>query len=441
MSEHVSNIVEAAENISSLSWLSEYRHKAINRVSEGYWPAKRAEHWVHSPVSRIDNAYRQTIDAADAPVVLADIEIANLNALRLVFVDGIFDQQRSSLPNDGSVDVVAFSLADERQQTLINSHLGQALDQVENRKNHIFADINGALLEDGLFVYITKNTVFKQPIHVIYQSTGRTTATQNQSRLLAVLEANAQATIIEQFVSAQTEDMNTLSNNVAELILGDNAHLDHYRLSVEEQDMVHMGAVHVLLAAYSNIDSFVLNLGSWFKRTDIAIQHMASGSHSELAGMYLPHSDEHVDLRTFAEHRVPHCTSNEVIRGILDDNSRAVFNGRIHIHPQAQKTEANLSNKNLLLNQGAEVYTKPELEIYADDVRCSHGATVSQIQNDALYYMQSRGIPRKEAEIMLSYGFINELVSNLKLEPLQEYLQPMLARLFTKDSSLLRHIG
>jgi len=441
MSEHVSTILESASKNTSLPWLSAFRKNSMTRLQAGHWPAKKAEHWVHSPLSRIDNAFGQTVIDTDEPAELAHIEIADLGAIRMVFVDGIFDEEGSTLPENGWVEIVPFSQANDNQQLVIKTHLGQALELAENRQNHIFADINGALIEDGLLVHIAKNTLFSQPIHVVYQSTGNSSSVQNQSRLLVVLDTGAEATVIEHFVSAQNDDTNTLSNNVTELIVGDNANLNHYRLSIEEQGMVHIGAVHAYLSADSNLNSFVLNLGSWFKRTDFTIQHTASGSHSELAGMYLPHGEEHVDLRTFVEHRVPHCTSNEVIRGILDDQSKAVFNGRIHIHPQAQKTEANLSNKNLLLNQGAEVYTKPELEIYADDVRCSHGATVSQIQNEALYYMQTRGIPRKEAEIMLSYGFINELVANLKLEPLQAYLQPMLARLFTKDSSLLRHIG
>lgn len=437
MSEMLQQLIETATARNELSWLSDFRSQTLAQLKNSNWPAKRMEHWIHSPTARIEKAFSQDVTACAAPVL--DIQIPDLETIKMVFVDGIFNQDLSSNYSDEFIQLTAFSQANSEQQLLIQQHIGTALDEAMARADHVFADLNGALFEDGLFLYVPGNKVLKTPVHVVYQTTGEASVDKNQTRLLAVLGQSAQASIIEHFVSATSEA--AMVNNLTELVVQDNATLDHYRISIEESTTVHIGAVHSTLGANAVLNSFLMNLGSTFKRTDIVVQHMASGSHCELAGLYLPHGNEHIDLRSFIEHRVPHCTTNEVFRGILGDKSRAVFNGRIHIHPQAQKTEANLSNKNLLLDQGAEIYTKPELEIHADDVKCSHGATVSQIQTDALFYMQSRGISRKEAEIMLSYGFINELVSDIKLEPLQEYLRPMLAKLFTKDNSLLRHLG
>jgi len=170
------------------------------------------------------------------------------------------------------------------------------------------------------------------------------------------------------------------------------------------------------------------------------VNHEGSGAHCDLKGVYLPQNNQHIDYHTCIEHKVPHCTTDEVFRGIIADQAKAVFNGRIHIHKDAQKTLAELNNRNLLLSNKAEINTKPELEIYADDVRCAHGATIAQLDDNAMNYMLSRGISRQEAEVMLSFGFINELLDGVAHQPIQEKLRPILAQLFGKDESLTRHI-
>jgi Fe-S cluster assembly protein SufD len=203
---------------------------------------------------------------------------------------------------------------------------------------------------------------------------------------------------------------------------------------------MHIGGVHARLEKDSTLNSFHLALGSELKRIDIVVDHQGPGAHCEMNGIYLLRGKEHVDYHTCIEHAVPHCTSDEVFRGIIDDQASAVFNGRIHIHPDAQKTNAQLSNKNLLLSARAEVNTKPELEIYADDVQCAHGATVAQLDPETLHYLRTRGVPRDEAEVMLSYGFINEVIEKIHLEALRDFLRPLLARRFARDPSLTRHL-
>ena len=203
---------------------------------------------------------------------------------------------------------------------------------------------------------------------------------------------------------------------------------------------MHIGSTHVDLTRDSQYNAFHLGLGTRLTRNDIVVNHNVGGSHCELNGVYIPQNQQLLDFHTCIEHKVPHCTSNEVFRGIMNDKARAVFNGRIHIHPQAQKTLAELSNKNLLLTNTAEIYTKPELEIYADDVKCAHGATVAQLEEKAMFYMQSRGISKKEAEVMLSFGFINELLEALPHEDIALVLRPLLAHRFGRDQSLSRHL-
>jgi len=198
--------------------------------------------------------------------------------------------------------------------------------------------------------------------------------------------------------------------------------------------------VHATLAADSYLDTFHVGLGCALLRIDLVVNHRGPGAAAQVNGIYLPRYNDHLDYHTCIEHAVAHCNTSETFRGIVGDEAAAVFNGRIHIHPDAQKTRAELSNKNLLTSDRAQVNTKPELEIYADDVQCAHGATVAQLDPEALYYMRTRGVPLEEAEVMVSYGFINELLEKVQPPQLQEYLRPLLAGRFARDRELMRHI-
>jgi Fe-S cluster assembly protein SufD len=207
-------------------------------------------------------------------------------------------------------------------------------------------------------------------------------------------------------------------------------------LNLEEEQAQHIGAVHVNLQRNARVRGFAMALGARLMRIDYQLNHRGQGAELDLQGFYVPRNNQLVDYHTNICHWVPHCTSNEVFRGIVGDSAQAIFNGRIYIHPQAQKTLAELSNKNLLTSNKAEVNTKPELEIYADDVKCAHGATVSQLNTNARYYLQSRGLSRSEAEVMLSFGFINELLEQIAQPVVHDYLQPRLASLFGRDNRL-----
>jgi Fe-S cluster assembly protein SufD len=302
----------------------------------------------------------------------------------------------------------------------------------------MFANFSDAALADGIFMQVDANARVEEPIHLVWLTSARQTAFTVSQRLLVVMGTNSSARLVEQFGCAGTGS--AFTNGITELVLGDGAHLYHHRLHLEQAGAMHIGGVHARLEKDSTLNSFHLALGSELKRIDIVVDHQGPGAHCEMNGIYLLRGKEHVDYHTCIEHAVPHCTSDEVFRGIIDDQASAVFNGRIHIHPDAQKTNAQLSNKNLLLSARAEVNTKPELEIYADDVQCAHGATVAQLDPETLHYLRTRGIPRDEAEVMLSYGFINEVVEKIHLEALRDFLRPLLARRFARDPSLTRHL-
>jgi Fe-S cluster assembly protein SufD len=261
-------------------------------------------------------------------------------------------------------------------------------------------------------------------------------AAASNQRVLIVLDENSQAEVVEHYFSS-ADAQNGFANALTEIHLGDNASLHHYRLNMEEEHAQHIGAVHVDLQRNARLRGFALALGSSLMRIDYQLNHRGPGAELDLQGIYLPRNQQVVDYHTNICHWVPQCKSNEVFRGIVSDSAQAIFNGRIYIHKDAQKTLAELSNKNMLTSNKAEVNTKPELEIYADDVKCAHGATISQLNANARYYLQSRGLSRAEADVMLSFGFINELLEQIAQSVVHDYLQPRLAKLFGRDNSLI----
>lgn len=429
----------------SLAYLSDAASAAKSVWQTKTLPNRNTEDWKYTNLRAIEKGdftrLAKPLSAQElqelASTVQSYLNIDNLNGHRLVFVNGYYAAELSHINEEleRGIELVAFSKADSASQDLIKSHL----DSVSDLDKHTFSSLNTFSLQDGILFKVNKNCVVQKPVHVVHISTGAEHSFSVNQRALVVLEANAQATIVEHFVSTD-DSQNCFVNSVTELCLGENTHLNHYRLHEEQEDIIHIGGVYSRLEKSSVLNSFNLALGSKIKRIDFVVNHAGEGAHCELNGVYLPRHKQHVDYHTCIEHAVPHCTTNEVFRGIISDSARAVFNGRIHIHKDAQKTLAQLSNKNLLTSNKAEVDTKPELEIYADDVQCAHGATVAQLDTESLHYFKTRGIPEDEAMVMLSFGFINELVNDIKHDAISHYLRPKLAKLFAIRPELASHI-
>jgi Fe-S cluster assembly protein SufD len=415
------------------AWLSGLRAQAAFDWQKMIWPTRKTEHWKYTSLAYLQKnipvQWAGVNDTGNNNVNKQDVEFIPVDAIRLVFVNGVFDPTSSSeLP----AEVVLFSNANDEQQKFIEQHLGKVICG----EQHIFATLNNAWVDEGILVHVARGQTLEKPVYVVQVSSLNEQVASTNQRLLVVLEENAKACVIEHFVST-AQVQNSIVNAVTEIVVGDNAQLQHYRLHLEEENIQHLGAVHANLLRNARLRAFTLALGSRLKRIDYQMNHRGQGAELDLQGIYLPRNNQMVDYHTNVQHWVPHCTTNEVFRGIIADSSQAIFNGRIYIHPLAQKTLAELSNKNLLTSNKAEVNTKPELEIYADDVKCAHGATISQLNSTALYYLQSRGISRSEAEVMLSFGFINELLQQVVEPAVQEYLLPRLAVLFGRDQALL----
>ncbi len=425
---------------SAPDWLSDL-HDAGKAVWQAQpFPTRKTEAWKYTSLAPLERGdyigEPETPATLDAQALALRYEVAGLGACTQVFVNGQHRPELSSTDLPDGISLVRFADAAEAEVAEIQTWFGKVVD----RERHLFAALNDTWLKDGVFIRIQKNTRITSPVHLVHLTLGQKHAFSVSTRLLVVAESGSEATIVEHFTSDDAEQQ-SFTNSVTELVLAANSHLHHYRLHLEEEHAIHIGGVHANLYRDAVLNSFHLGMGGRLKRIDMVVNHIGEGAHCELNGVYLPRHEQHIDYHTCIEHKVPRCTTNESFRGIIADRAKAVFNGRIHIHPDAQKSDAQLSNKNLLTSNTAQIDTKPELEIYADDVKCAHGATVAQLEEMSMYYLVSRGISRQEAEVMLSFGFINELVNQVKHEPVADFLRPKLAALFAEADRLARHIA
>ncbi|MDT8398510.1 MAG: Fe-S cluster assembly protein SufD [Pseudomonadales bacterium] len=422
------------------AWLNDLRRKGWSSWAGSRMPTRKTEAWKYTRLKTLEQGAYLAEAQPPAAGTLArgalrrQLHIADLDARLLVFVNGFYDAGLSDAGADADMEVLRFSEADAEQVAVIRAHLGTVAD----REHYLFTALNDIWLHDGLFVRVKKNVNAGRPLHVVWLTLAQNEAFSLAQRLLVVMEAGSEATLVEHFASDGAVQ-NSFTNGVTELVLEANASLCHYRLHLEEEHALHIGGMHATLGRDARLNSFHLGLGSTLKRLDVVVRHDGEGAHCDLNGVYLPRHQQHIDYHTCIEHAQPHGSSSEAFRGIISDSARAVFNGRIHIHPQAQKTLAELSNKNLLTSDKAEVDTKPELEIYADDVKCAHGATVAQLDSNALYYLRSRGIAGRDATMMLSFGFINELIDKLQHAAVGDYLRPLLSALFAEQRTQVEH--
>lgn len=432
MSMDVADVLAHADEQAPV-WLKEHRNSVRDVWTASALPTRKTELWKYTNTRALQQTYLA------APKVVADIQpsldaVPAIGALRLVFVNGYFSAEHSDSELPEGLECVRFADANDQQAGFISARLGSALP----KHSHPFLPLNQTGMNDGLLVNVAPHARLEKPIQVVWLTAGASAPFAVQPRVLVALGDCAQATLIEHFADSAAQA--SFTNAVTELLLEGGSSLDYYRLNFESGHALHVGGVHAMLGRDATLSSFCLGLGADMKRIDLVANMAQPGAHAQLDGIYLPRGNEHIDYHTVLEHAAPHCTSMETFRGVIADRSRAVFNGRIHIHPNAQKTSAELSNKNLLTSNEAEINTKPELEIYADDVKCAHGATVAQLNDMAVHYLMSRGISKAEAEVMLSFGFVNEVLESTRLTELREALRPLLAERFARDPALLRHL-
>lgn len=404
------------------SWLDRLRQNAMERFVELGFPSVKEEEWKYTNVAAIARANFQPASSS-AQIKQSDLELKELHYVpeahssQIVFVDGKLRVDLSSL-DALSNEVVAIdldqALADERYSDLVLAHLSRQAEHVVNG----FTELNTAFINGGAFIFIPKDVTVAAPVHLLFIAQSEKTA--NFPRVLIVAGENSNATIIENYLSATANEY--LSNAVVEVVLDEGARLEHYKVQRESVDAFHIATTAVGLGRNSSYDTTTITFGAKLSRHDLVVTMHQEGAECWVDGLYLVTGDQHADTHSVIDHRQPHCTSHQLYKGILDGKSRAVFNGKVFVRHNAQKTDAMQTNKNLLLSNDARVDTKPQLEILADDVKCAHGAAVGQIDEDELFYLETRGIHPELGRNLLTYGFAEEVIAKIKLDSIRKEL-------------------
>lgn len=417
-------------------WAIQLRDQAKALVAQTPIPTARSEAFRHLPLDALYrvkwNAFPDSLTAPDLDELASKCEHTKDDRLTLTFINGRPCPELSSdIDTLAAHDVCLFSQASQPVQEIIQTHLGTLLAR-SDAKSHPFAQLNNAQLHDGVLLHVGAKQHLDKPLYLHYVEHGTNTAETATpawcpTRVLVVLDNSAKATVVERHISAGKQPAQLLTNAITELYIGDNAELSHYRIQTTDDSSRHIGGTHGCLMRDARYRGVHIGFGSALTRNDIVMHMQGQGADSDIAGFYVPRGRHVIDFHTDIEHLVSNCTSQEVFRGLTDEQATAIFNGRIHIHPDAQKTLAELNNKNLLLSDDAQVYTKPELEIYADDVRCAHGATIAKIDEQAIFYLQSRGISKAAAKVLLSFGFINEILDGIEIDALADELRDVLS--------------
>lgn len=401
-------------------WLAGFRAAARSELDLAPFPGRHSERWKYTRLNALAASGALAAHAGVSHEAVPSRALPPIDAWRIVFVNGRYDAAQSQLPADGSLLVSALTALPQ------DEHADAATRLDREHHAHPFAALNAAAFADGIYVRVKSGTRVSRPLHAVFHATGQVPAT-TQARLSLRLDAQSELALVEQYTGDAAD---ILTNAVTRIELERDAKLALVRLELGGHAQWQVGALDIRLAANSRCEAFLLQSGRRLLRNDIACHVDGEGAELAIRGAYLVGRDEHVDNQVRIEHRVPGGASNQVYRGITGGNGRAVLNGRIHIHPGARRTRAELVNNNLLLSADAEVDTKPELEIYNDDVVCSHGATVGQLNEAGVYYLQSRGIAKEDAELMLSLGFINALVDQVPVDGLAQWLRDTFARAF-----------
>ena len=410
----------------TLSWVRDLRDQGRARFAELGLPTVKNESWRYTNLRALDKLAFQPAVTAETGAsfdVLPTVRAEGTTGPRLVFVDGRFRAELSStagLPEGVELLNLADALA--HRPDLIGEHLSRlaAPDDLP------LVALNTAFLADGPVLRIPKGIEVADPIELVFVSVGSDQhPTAFHPRSLIVAEANARAVIVEHHIGLGTGP--TLANHVGEVFVGEGASVHHYKVQREGSNAFHLSHTAAKVAARGVYDNFILTVGGKLSRNEVRSELAGEQADTHVSGAYMVRGDQHVDTTTFIDHAVPSCTSREVYKGVIDDTARAVFQGKILVRPGAQKTDGYQQNRALLLSDTAEIDAKPELEIYADDVKCSHGATAGELDDEALFYLRARGIDKETARGLLIGAFLAEALEEIPEESVREAFHGIIA--------------
>jgi len=409
----------SARSATAPSWLRTLGRKGIEHFADAGFPTTRDEEWKFTSVASI--ADRRFVPASDGQSGLTSDGVARwggaLGGYRLVLVNGAYAPQFSVGTLPAGVQVCSLRSVLATNPAAVEPYLGRwALPD-----RHAFTALNTGFLQDGAFVWIPPGTIIERPISLWFVSVSPETASVSHPRVLIVAGDHSQARIVEGY--AGPPDQEYFTNAVTEVMVGSGAVIDHYKVQRESPRASHIGSMYVHGMRDSTFSSHSLAFGGALVRNDIVAVLDGEGGDYTLNGLYLVDGRRLVDNHTTIDHARPHCRSHELYKGILGGQARAVFNGKIIVRPDAQKTDARQTNKALLLSDDARINTKPQLEIFANDVKCTHGAAVGQLDEDAIFYLRARGLGRQQARDMLIHAFAGDVLNRVRISELRKSLE------------------
>ncbi len=413
-------------------WLHKRREEAIETFSKLGFPSVQNEDWRFTNIAPIArNSFRISEDGY-VRLSKDDINLFELPGLKcnqLVFINGRFSPELSFLNQlPKGVKILNLKRAFVEEQELLEKHLSSYADFT----NEAFTALNTAFMDDGALISISSGTALQEPIHLLYVSTFDDVQSYVNPRNLIIIEKNCQVNVVEQYASLSEGVY--FSNVVTEIAVGENSVVEHYMIERESKKAFNVSTLRVQQERSSNLSTHSLLIGGSLVRNNVHPVLSGEGCHTFINGLFMSTGRQHMDNYMKVEHASPHCDSRQLYNGILDGKSRGVFHGRIIVHKNAQKTDAKQTNRNLLLSDSAQIDTKPQLEIYADDVKCTHGATIGQIDENALFYIRSRGLSLDSARAMLLYAFTRGNLERMKVEPIRSYIERLINEWFIQGN-------
>jgi Fe-S cluster assembly protein SufD len=409
-----------AQTPSQPRWLLQARESAMSQFERLGFPTTSQEQWRFTSVAPIAE---RSFTLADDRVATVDQQlVASLcgSPAVVVAVNGRFAPQLSSLKGlPAGVQVLGLEETLRTDPAFVEPYLGK----LTLTQSNAFTSLNAAFLRDGIMIVVAPDVVFEAPIEVVFASVAEgSSASVSHPRLLIVAGEGSQTTIVERYVGSGR----VLTNAVGEVWLGSGAVIDHYKLQEEPSESFHIAGMFVHSARGGNFSSHSLTFGGGLVRNEVVAVLDGEGIDCTLNGLYVGREKQLIDNHTTIDHAMPHCSSHEIYKGVLADQSRGVFNGKIIVRPDAQKTDAKQTNKALLLSDEANINTKPELEIFANDVKCTHGAAIGQLDDDAMFYLRSRGLSVADSRVMLIHAFAGDILNRVKVAPIRQHLEAIL---------------
>lgn len=419
-------IFDAGRPASEVDWLRDFRRAGLARFRELGFPTTRLEEWRHTNVGRIARTPFRLATDVDRAAVVGDDHVPDLTFGRafaghqIVFVNGRLAAELSSLGASDGAEISSLADTLARRPQLLQPLLA------DESRSGAFAALNAAFLDDGAVVDVPPGVVLDEPVHVVYLSCRcGEEPTVSHPRTIVRLGRNAQARIVESY--GGVGEGSYWTNAVTDVVLEDGAVLDHVKVQREREDAFHVALMRVRQGRAASFTSHSLALGGGLVRNDVHQVFEGEGGECTLNGLFMADGARHTDTHTLVDHAVPRCVSRETYKGILDDEARGVFHGKVLVRQDAQKTDAHQVNKNLLLSRRALVHSTPALEIFADDVKCKHGSTTGQLDPLQLFYLRSRGIGAEQARSLLTWAFASDIVTRVQVEAIRtgltDYLQ------------------